>query len=151
MKSSTSNSIFNELFEFNNTAPQKQAVSDLITAFNKQKISVECEVINNRPRAKLSRSQADEIVGMVNMGRQIAQDHDGWTQTHLDLWDQYWLGSDSSNGIEHTLTAYNTPNLTLKQLLWCVNSITRTQSSKAVPDFVKQAVRTLREMEKEAE
>ena len=113
--------------------------------------TVDCEIINGRPRAKLSRDQADTIVDLVNVGRSIAQDSDKWTQAHLDIWDNYWNGTATSNGIEHTLTNYHNPNMTLKQLLWCVNSITKTQTSKAVPKFVKTAVRELRRMEKEGE
>lgn len=108
----------------------------------------ECEIINGRARARLSREQADAVVDLVNLGRSIAQDSDKWQQHHLDIWDQYWTGTAHSNGIEHTLTSYQNPNITLKQLLWCVNSITKTQSSKAVPKFVKQAVRELRRMER---
>ncbi len=156
MKSTPMMPIFNQLFDFDGTPQQPQkTVSPAASIINKirerQIDLVECEVINGRARAKLSREQADEIVDLVNKGRRIAQGHDKWQQAHLDIWDQYWDGSADSNGIEHTLTSYHNPNVTLKQLLWCVNSITKTQTSKAVPKFVKEAVRELRRMEKEGE
>jgi ATP phosphoribosyltransferase len=158
MKSNTAMPLFNQLFEFDGqtqtTQPQKK-VSPAAEILNKIRVrqadTVECEIINGRARAKLSRDQADAIVDLVNKGRTIAQDHDKWTQEHLDIWDAYWEGSANGNGIEHTLTNYHNPNVTLKQLLWCVNSITKTQTSKAVPKFVKESVRELRKMEKEGE
>ena len=146
--------LFNQLFDPVDApkAPSPQVKSILDSIRERQsKPEVECAVINGRPRAKLNRDQADVIVDLVNTGREIAQQSDKWTQAHLDMWDNYWQGTDSSNGIEHTLTNYHNPNITLKQLLWCVNSITKTQTSKAVPKYVKEAVRTLRAMEKEQE
>lgn len=143
---------FHTLFEESPPKTESPKVAEILnTIRQRQHNLVDCEVINGRARAKLTREQADEIVDLVNTGRVIAQDSDKWQQAHLDIWDQYWDGSADSNGIEHTLTSYHNPNVTLKQLLWCVNSITKTQTSKAVPKFVKEAVRELRRMEREGE
>jgi hypothetical protein len=153
MKSNTLMPLFNQLFDPVQTtteSPQVKAILQTIRA-RQELPEVECEIINGRPRAKLNRDQADVVAELVNQGRAVAQQSDKWTQSNLDMWDQYWLGTDNSNGIEHTLTNYHMPNVTLKQLLWCVNSITKTQTSKAVPGFVREAVRTLRAMEKETE
>lgn len=153
MKSYETRNRFNSLFEpINETKPTAGVEKILEVIRQRQALpEVECAVINGRPRAKLNRDQADVIVELVNTGRVIAQHSDKWQQSHLDMWDNYWQGTDDSNGIEHTLTNYHNPNVTLKQLLWCVNSITKTQTSKAVPKFVKEAVKTLRAMEKEGE
>lgn len=152
MKSYETRNRFNSLFEsVNETKPIDDTKLRRFLKHRQAELNnVDCEIINGRPRARLSRDQADTIIDLVNVGRAIAQESDKWQQEHLDIWDTYWNGDDTTRGIEHTLAGYQNPNLTLKQLLWCVNSITKTQGSRAVPDFVKQAVRTLRQMEREA-
>lgn len=101
---------------------------------------------NDKFRIALTRDQANDLITLIDDGRDFAENSNKWTTANLDMWDSIWTGPDGDRGIRMTLIQMREPRLTLKQLLWCTNSITKTR--QVVPAWMTQCIQDLRECER---
>lgn len=94
-------------------------------------------------KLKLTREQADELIQSVELARKAAGAHDGYEQEHLDTWDEYW------SGIGRSLRQYHQPHVTIKMLMWCFRSLTKSGSADAMPAWFQGAIDSIRKFEKD--
>lgn len=111
--------------------------------------TLEIEEINGKLRIRLEREHAEDLVELIEHCRKLAANDKRYTQENLDVWDRFWSGDPGTGrgGICDTLSQYAQPRVSLKQLLWCQNSVIKVGHPR--PKWFSTAIKRLRKAEQE--
>lgn len=100
---------------------------------------------NGKLRVRLTYAESRELIAQVELGRKKAERDSRWSRENLETWDRFWQGETGVGGIHDRLLAVREPTLTLKQLIWCQNSLTKTGQRPSL--WFRDAIQLLREKE----
>lgn len=134
---------FERLFK-QDVEERRDRIIENIRESQEQQPTPQVKTDDYRPKSKvvLTRFEADEIIELVEQARAHTETLDSYTQEHKDIWDQYW------KGIGQALKAYRNPRVTLKMLMWCYRSITKSMGAEYCPQWMDQMIKDLRREEK---
>lgn len=97
---------------------------------------------NGVSKARIPRAAADDLVAGIERARDRAAHHAGYSANDLAVWDEYW------QGIGNALRQYREPHVTIKQLLWCYRSFTKSGSHEIMPPWLMRTIQELRQLER---